>query len=604
MKRWRNRLLLVAGVICAGVAIPAASQRGPESLLPPGFGDNDDLPPRQTTPAPPPTTEPAMPRPPATVQRPLVPLPGAAPGSDADLQALAALQIPKPIEMPDTARRPVDFVGPLGPGNWGMGANAFGNAHGVFLSGLMRRLDAPVPSRWLSILLRRALLSRVPAPYGIHPVDWVADRAWLLLRMGEADAARLLVQSVDVDQFTPKMYAIAVQTALANSDPAALCPLVDGGRTMSNEPVWPLADAMCAALGGEPSRASALIDQARRHSGAGGIDLLLAEKVVGAGENTRRAVVIEWEPVDSINSWRFGLASATGLAIPDRLLNAAGPRVRAWQARAPMLALDQRLVAADYAASLGVFSSASLVDIYSEVGDGTDASDLAGSVAQRLRNAYIGDTNARMTALRSLWKDGDTPIARDARLILTAAAAARIEPSADLESDAPSLIASMLTAGFDRHAARWSQIVDGMDGADGDKAWSMLALASARPQVDLGTGRIKSFHDRDQSEEDIRTRLLVAGLAGLDRISAADRDRLGGNLGIAFGKQNRWTAMIDHAAERGQPATVALLAAVGMQTGGWRGVPPEFLYHIVRALRLAGHEYEARMIAAEAMARL
>jgi hypothetical protein len=606
MKRWRNRFLVAAGLACAVVAIPAASQRAPESLLPPGFGDNSDLPPREEAPPPPPpeANAPGAPRPSVVNQNPQAPLPGLENATGADLDALAQLQLPKPVEMPEAARRPVDFVGTLGPRNWGLGTHAFGSAHGVFLSSLMRRLDAPLPSRWMSILLRRALLSRVPAAPGVHSVDWVADRAWLLLRMGEADAARLLVQSVDVDEFTPKMFAIAVQTALANSDPAALCPLVDRGRTMSNEPVWPLADAMCAALGGEPSRASALIDQARRGSGAAGIDLLLAEKVIGAGENTRRAVVIEWDPVDSINSWRFGLASATGLAIPDRLLNAAGPRVRAWQARAPMLPLVQRLVAADYAASLGVFSSASLVDIYSEVADQTDASDIAGSVAGRLRLAYVGDTAGRMTALRALWKDGTTPLARDARLILTATAAARIEPSEDLAADAPSLIASMLTAGYDRHAARWSEIVDGIDSADGDKAWAMLALASARPQVDLGTGRIKSFHGRDESEDDIRTKLLVAGLAGLGRLSDGDRDSLGDDLGIGFDKRNRWTAMIDHAAERNQPGTVALLAAIGMQTGGWRGVPPEFLYHIVHALKQVGLEYEARMIAAEAMARL
>ena len=38
--------------------------------------------------------------------------------------------------------------------------------------------------------------------------------------------------------------------------------------------------------------ASQLIDQARTQSGVGGIDLMLAEKVIGAGLNTRRAVTI------------------------------------------------------------------------------------------------------------------------------------------------------------------------------------------------------------------------------------------------------------------------------------------------------------------------
>jgi hypothetical protein len=41
-----------------------------------------------------------------------------------------------------------------------------------------------------------------------------------------------------------------------------------------------------------------------------------------------------------------------------------------------------------------------------------------------------------------------------------------------------------------------------------------------------------------------------------------------------------------------------------MQTGGWRGVPPQHLYRIIGALRDVGLDYYARMIAAEALARL
>ena len=76
----------------------------------------------------------------------------------------------------------------------------------------MRRLNAPLPSRWTSILLRRALLSRVDAPRAIDPVDWVAARADLLLRMGEADAARMLVQSIDQENYTPRMIEVAART--------------------------------------------------------------------------------------------------------------------------------------------------------------------------------------------------------------------------------------------------------------------------------------------------------------------------------------------------------------------------------------------------------
>ena len=48
---------------------------------------------------------------------------------------------------------------------------------------------------------------------------------------------------------------------------------------------------------------------------------------------------------------------------------------------------------------------------------------------------------------------------------------------------------------------------------------------------------------------------------------------------------------------------VALIAAVGLQSEEWSGVPPYYLYHITRALRRAGLGAEARMIAAEAISR-
>jgi hypothetical protein len=512
---------------------------------------------------------------------------------------------PPPIEIPNFARRATDVVGVIGPGSWGLEYDAFGRANGRFLSTLMRRTDAPIPSRWMSILLRRALLSRVPAPSFVHPVDWVAERAWLLLRMGEADAARMLVQSVDVDQFTPKMFAIAVQTALATSDPAALCPLVAPGRETSEEPVWPLADAMCAALEGESGRASSLIDQARRRSRAQGIDLELAEKVIGAGANTRRAVTIVWDDVEGLNSWRFGLASATGVEIPTRLLGNAGAHVRAWHARAPMVPLEQRVASAQTAAALGVFSNASLVEMHSLIADNTDPSEMRESVGGRLRRAYVSrDRAARMDALRDLWGDvGNDPIQRHARLILTATAAARIAPSAELAADAPELLASMLTAGYDSQAAQWASAAEAMEGKDGDIAWALVALASPRPRVDISAGRIGTFQGNDDSEGQLRSKMLVAALGGLDRIPGGAAD-LAEDLNIPIGKQNRWTRLLERAVQSRQQGTVALLAAVGMQTGGWAGVPPEHLYHIVSALRRVGLDYEARMIAAEALARL
>ncbi|HEY5711382.1 MAG TPA: hypothetical protein VIT38_05755, partial [Allosphingosinicella sp.] len=321
MPRWRTRVLLLAGATALAVAIPAFSQNrdSPQSLLPPGFGDPQNLPPPEQK-APPQQRPPANRPPPGSVPTANGALPGAATGNaiagteigDVEEVQVDQSQLPRPtnyFNVPRGLERPVDMVGPLDPDNFGLGPAAFGPTRGELLTGLMRRLDAPLPSRWTSILLRRALLSRVPSPYGVDPVDWVAERASLLLKMGEADAARMLVQSVDVENYSPRMVEVAAQTALATADPAALCPLVGPARSWSNDPVWKLADGMCAALEGEPARATALIDQARNQAGTG-VDLLLAEKVVGAGAETRRAVNIDWQGVDEISPWRFGLASA------------------------------------------------------------------------------------------------------------------------------------------------------------------------------------------------------------------------------------------------------------------------------------------------------
>ena len=51
-------------------------------------------------------------------------------------------------------------------------------------------METPIASRWAHIALRNALLARAAAPRNINPVDWAAERAWLLIRMGEADAGR------------------------------------------------------------------------------------------------------------------------------------------------------------------------------------------------------------------------------------------------------------------------------------------------------------------------------------------------------------------------------------------------------------------------------
>ena len=584
-----KRLLLVGGAAIA-LALPALAQV-----------QNTIAPPPQN-PAPPPTNT-VTPTPSPT------PTPRASPPGTAETETLEITDLdlppaPPPVEYPEHARRDPSTVGVVDPMQVGLGPRVWGAASGPFLSTLMRRMQTPLASRWLHIALRTALIAEVRAPRGVDPVDWAAERAWLLLRMGEADAARMLVAGIDTDRFTPKMVQVAVQSALASSDPAGLCPLT-GQMARVEAAVLPLTQAMCSALAGEPESAAAQIDSARRRGRIGGIDLALAQKVVGAASDTGRAVTIEWEPVEALNSWRFGLSTGTGMSPPERLVEQGSPQLRAWHARAALIPLQTRLESARIAAGLGVFSSQALVDFYSLIYDATDPNELSGSDAWQLRLAFAGrDQTIRLNAMRRLWQRDGNRLEREAARAMLAAAAARVVPDAELQEDAPELIASMLAGGLDREAAEWAPAVAQMDDQYADRAWAMLALSAPDPDgVDLSAGRISSFIGRDDSPGKKRSALLVAGLAGLGRIDLGSASRLNSRHVLHIERPSAWGAMIDAAGSRGQSGSVLVLAGTGFQAAGFEQLPSSHLFRAVASLRKARQDFTARMIAAEALAR-
>ncbi len=579
------RLALLLASIAAGAAIPAIAQVRNAVQTPPAA---------------------------ATAPQPAAPAPRARVQGDVQVQELpegmAAAELlaakpPPPVEYPSFARRDPFVAGALDPASLAI-ANGWGRSSGPFLSALMRRMDAPIASRWAHIALRDALLARLHSPRDVNPADWAAERAWLLLRMGEADAARLVIASVDTDRFTPKMTQVAVQSALANSDPLALCPLTDQMRKAEPR-ILPLVQAICSGLNGEPETASAQIDLARRRGAIGGIDLALAQKVVGATSDTGTAATIEWEPVDALTAWRYGLATATAMSPPQRLLDSASPQLRAWYARAPMIPFEARLQSARIATGMGVFSSQALTDFYSWIYDSTDPNELGSTDSWQLRLAFAGrDEATRLDAMRRLWAIGSDRLQKEASRALLGRAAARIAPSSDLQADAPELIASMLAAGMDREAARWARAVGEMDDKQSDRSWAMLALgAPDGSPVELSASRVGAFIDRDESPGRKRSALLVAGLTGLGRLDPRIASRLSSRYGLRIGRTTKWSQMLDSAARRDQGATVLLLAGTGLQSPGFETLPSAHLFHIVMALRNTGQDFIARMIAAEALAR-
>ena len=588
---------MTASAVAVIFALPALGQQGPESLLPPGFGDPAPPPPTSRPPISQPITDPAAPR-------PLLPT-GVSPSATDDLDEDEEddeeedddEELVIRYDVPPAARRSLTAVGIISEGRGGYPATAFGITKGTFLKQALQRTDGPLASRWATIMARRLLASRTDTPSGIDGADWTADRAWLLLQMGDAVTSRQLVQQVDAGRYSKRLYEVAMQTFLANGDLGGMCPLAENAARVVADSHWKMSRPICASLAGEQGTATALLNQARSQGWTKGIDYLLAEKAVGAGTNGRRSVKIEWENVDTINSWRFGMAAATGLEPPARLYQNAGRQVAGWRALLPMATPSARVQAAPGAAALGVLSNRDMVDLYGQMLDDTDAVDVDKSRAEFLATAYAGgDDGARIGAMSSLWNGAEEGIEYHAMLVLTARAAGLVAPISANASEAARIIASMMTAGLDLSAQRWAGVV-----GDGSLGWALLAVGTPRRTAVVEYGLLDDFYGNDKSTKGHKSQMLLAGLAGLGRISTEVRADFSSDLGVNVTRETVWTRAISAAAERGESGTVSLLALGGLQGSDWTKIPAHHLYYITRSLRRVGLDAEARMIAAEAV---
>lgn len=500
---------------------------------------------------------------------------------------------PPRYDLPPGSRRLTTRVGLLSAETSGLAPDAFGN-RGRYAIALMDATREPQVSRWSAILLRRALMSGVDTPSTVNGADFVAARAWLLLRQGEAQAARMLVQSVDPDKASTRLRGVAMQVFLANADPAGLCPYVPAEAGRGNR-TWDLVQAMCAAMVGESGTAGAILERVRRSGRIAAIDVKLAEKVIGAGINSRRSATVLWDDVEELTPWRFGLATATGVAIPDNLWRTATPSMRGWAVQAPMIPLEQRLPLAPEAAAKGILSARAYIDLVAMAADGEAPTDDVADMGRAVRLAFVAaDLADRVNSISALM----TATSGYSGHVLAARPAARVGPVPLGEDQAFAMLGAMFAGGLDRNAIAWAPRIQ-----VGTPAWGLLAVGSPRPLVGVNAGQVADFASADDSEASLRTRFLAASLIGLGRVDAGDAADLAEEYDLALNRETRWSRGIALAAERGEAGMVALLVAVGLQGRDWQSIPPSRLYHITAALRRVGLGAEARMIAAEAVTR-
>ena len=599
-----------AVVLTSGIALAQ-----PDSLLPDIYSNPAPTPaPTAVAPAPAPTVVPPDP----TVR--VEPTVQALPGYSSDGVYVAPIDLPEDFptieeieemtsdeidelfglrprfDIPAGARRALRRVGVVSLAEGGFPSQSLAGQPATLIRGALGGIRFGMVSRWGHILMRRTLASRLDAPRGMDPVEFAALRAAALNTMGEAEIARALVQDVDSSNFDASLTDAAFEAYLATGDIVGMCPVARLKRDIRNDPQWQLLRSICSAYGGDGRDSTRELDQALNRELAPSIDVLLAQRYAGAASDGGRAVTIEWDDAPSLNRFRYSLAVALGLDVPDGLRAGAGAWYDRLDAYSPARPLVMRARYSDRSAREGILSSRAMVDLYAQVYalDGVDGEEVTRSVT--LREAYVAGNEAdRVSAMRQIWGSGDPDYGR---LVLTAYAAARITPSEDHSDDAALLVASMLSAGLDRNAMRWGAVVPA-----GSEAWALLTLAQISRDGNVDNGGIDSFVDDDASPGSRKSQFLVAGLAGLGRIDNGTANGFANRLGMDLARESNWSRMITLAAEVENPALVSLLAGVGMQGDDWAQMTPRHLYVIVRSLNAVGLSAEARMIAAEAVAR-
>ncbi|WEK46830.1 MAG: hypothetical protein P0Y56_00650 [Candidatus Andeanibacterium colombiense] len=616
-----KRALLIAGAaltVCSATLALAA----PESLLPPGFDKPRPTPqpgPRATAAAPVSRAAPAPAPAPRLGPAPVVqPLPatldetaGSA-GLPANFPSIAEIEKMSPdqiddllglkpkFDIPAGARRALSRVGVLSMGEGGFPSRALAGQPALLIRAALAGTRHELVSRWGHILLRRTLVSRLDAPQGMDPVEFAALRAAVLNTIGEAYPARALVQDVDSSNYNAALTNAAFNAYIATGDITGMCPVAMLKGDIRKDGEWQMVRSICRSFSGDASEADRDLDRALYRGVAPRIDVLLAKRYAGAAKQGGQAVNVEWNGVSQLNHWRYSLSVALGVDVPKTLIASAGPWYERAGAVSPALPLADRAFAADRAGSDGIMSSASMVDLYSQIYADSDVEGDAATRAERLREAYVARTpGEQVQAMKDIWAGADAVAGPNyGRLVLTAYAAARISPSSDLAADAPLLIASMLSAGLDRNAMRWARVVP-----EGSAGWGLLALAQPVREGEVDNGAVDSYVEQDSSSGQRKSQFLVAGLAGLGRLSLSSANSTEKSLGTGLGRESPWSRMITKAADANNPALVAMLAGLGMQGSSWDMMTPRQLYLIVRSLDRVGLSAEARMIAAEAVAR-
>jgi hypothetical protein len=481
------------------------------------------------------------------------------------------------------------------PGRYGHGPAAWGQSNGGFATQLMLKIPAVTASRYQHVALRRLLLTPAKPPVGADPVKFLNARAHLLLRMGEVEAAKILLSTLPQTAFNRQSYAIAGQGHMAAIDLPSACPLATRAIVFSPDAQWPLISGVCSALQGDEGGAALGLDIARQEGKVNRFDLLLAEQMVTALSGGGRGGEIAWPDKGKFTSYRVGGVYSSGQRFPRRALLGAPSVVQSWLARSGAIDSDTRWALAWTATARGVMSAAEFSSLWALRGGAMDERARAYRPEGVYQRAFAANKlSARQKAFAQLLAMGKSEAGRAAMWSLLAAPAANYPLRADQSDFAPNAVRAMIMGGRQREALRWWPVAANSKAAP--QLWALLLASHGDKSLPVSQGMADQWSDMQSGNG--KDQQIKIGFAVLQGLGYPLKAPLGKNPSLE--NDGALFEKLADAVARKARGEVVLLSQLALGPN-WAACDAPVLYTILRAYRAVGLDAEARMLGAEAM---
>ena len=508
--------------------------------------------------------------------------------------AAAQSQMPVAIETQQLTQLDGFSVGAFSQAQGALGADLWSNSDATVIATLLDRLPAAPQSAASQMLARRVLATGAAAPRG-DATNATRERFEALGKLGLADDLAVMAAGAGATLNDPLVAQYAAQAELARGRRAEACARGRAAQSEQPPPFILRLRAYCAAVGGDRAAADLALELARAQNAA---DAWYTGAVAAAGgAPAARPPAARYE-----NSLTTQLSLAGRLTPGPNPLNNASTLALLSLARADNAPQPVRAQAAALAYARGVLPAAEARTIIAATPVEVTSNLPALAAALRRVQAAPGSPDAAI-AIADLLARASSP-AEFARF------SAFFKDDIAALTTAPNITASVLyaraaiAAGDAVLARRLTQAArDG--GADavalGPLDAALAVMAGARGQEGLMAVRRRIDAAAAPQARAAARDVAIMAAAGLPIDEAAQTFVLA-NAPTGGARADAGVMLaLTNAVERRAGGEVALLAIVGGGEAGPARLDAESLERIIRALRAAGLQDDARRFAVEAL---